>query len=120
MSSSGHLLEPHGLIVMNAYIIAAIFYKNIHDRDTLLYISDLERLHSTYRVYSSISFVKITSLFEQLCRSVSVACLLIDLSLESVELKQSWGVLDRFVHKSHGLGQLVLEKVMLCCKVQNP
>ena len=86
MGTSSHLLEPHGLIVMNAYIVAAIFYKDIHDINTLLYVPDLKRLHSTYRVYGSISFVKITSYLEQLCRSLSVTCLLIDLSLESVEL----------------------------------
>ena len=29
-------------------------------------------------------------------------------------------MLNGFVHKIHGLGQLVLEKVMLCRKVQEP
>ena len=77
-------------------------------------------MHSALSIDCSVSFVEIAGLFKESCAPLPITGLLVDLTLQSVELKQSWCVVDSFVHESEGLAEFILEHIVLGQEVVEP
>ena len=117
---SGHLLEPHSLVVVNAHVIAAVLHEEVHNSCALVYTAVLQLVHGAYRVDGSVRSVKIASFFVQLRSPRPITSLLVNLAFESVQLEEGGSVLDRQVDEVHCLSQLVLEEIVLCQEVVEP
>ena len=110
---TGHLLEPHRLVVVDAHVIAAVLHEEVHDSRALVNTAGLQLVHGTDRVDGSVRSIEITSFLVQLRSLRSIASLLVNLAFESVQLEEGRGMLDCHVDEVHCLSQLVLEEIVL-------
>mmetsp|Transcript_12781 Transcript_12781/g.17211 ORF Transcript_12781/g.17211 Transcript_12781/m.17211 type:complete len:469 (-) Transcript_12781:335-1741(-) len=120
VSATAHVLEPHGLVVVNADVVAAVFHKDIHDRGSTLHIAGLQREHRADRVDCAVRLVQVACLFVKNSSALPVTRLLVDLALQGVELEESRRVLNGFIDEAHGFSQLILEHVVLREEVVQP
>ena len=120
IGASTHLLEPHGLVVVDADVVAAILDEDIHDLVATLNIADLESVHCANRIDSTICLVHVTGFLVQLSGLLSVATLLVYLTLQGVELEHSRSMFNALVAEVHGLSEIVLEEIVLTHEVVEP
>lgn len=81
MRAPSHLLEPHSLVVVDAYIVAAILHEYVHDSNALFDVARFESVHSGNGIYSTIGLVKVSGLFMEQCGLLAVARFLVNLAL---------------------------------------